>query len=241
MPHLACPHSAGQDDDRIAQRETLLQDIAQELGDTRHLTGCPALSPRVMQALRAVPREAFVPETMRPCSYVNMALPIGHAQTISQPFIVALMTELLALQPAHKVLEIGTGSGYQTAVLSHLVRQVDSVEIIEALARQAQNRLAQLNVHNVTVHTGDGHAGWPPQAPYDAIIVTAAAPRIPQALIDQLKPGGHLVIPVGSDAWRQSLQLVCKGQAGQWQVREVLPVVFVPLCSCAAAGPAAVQ
>ena len=224
------------DDDLHQQREALLLDIAQDVRVTRHLTGCPELSPAVLQALRDVPREVFVPEDLRHSSYLNTALPIGHAQTISQPFVVALMTELLALQPDDVVLEIGTGSGYQAAVLSRLVKQVESVEIIEALAHQAKERLAQLKVCNVTVHTGDGHAGWPPHAPYDAIIVTAAASRIPPALIEQLKPGGHLVIPVGVDHWRQGLLLVCKGQTGQLQERQVLPVVFVPLRSAEAVG-----
>ena len=209
--------------------EALVREIAEEVRDTQHLTGCKTLSPRVLQALREVPREAFVPEELRPCSYSNIPLPIGHAQTISQPYIVALMTELLALEPDDVVLEIGTGSGYQAAILSRLVKQVESVEFIDALARQAKERLAGLNFRNVTVHTGDGHAGWPEHAPYDAIIVTAAASQVPQALVDQLKPGGHLVIPVGADHWRQGLRLVSKNLAGQLHEREVLPVVFVPL------------
>lgn len=216
---------------RHQEREALLREITEEVRDTQHLTGCQTLSPSVLQALREVPRDAFVPEALRASSYLNMPLPIGHAQTISQPFIVALMTELLALQSDDVVLEIGTGSGYQAAVLSRLVKQVDSVELIDTLAVQAKERLERLNLRNVSVHIGDGHAGWPAHAPYDAIMVTAAASRIPPALIDQLKPGGHLVIPVGVDHGRQGLLLVCKNQAGQLQEREVLPVAFVPLRS----------
>lgn len=231
LPHHDPPELISPDSDRHQEREALLQEITQEIRATQHLTGCKALSPGVLQAMREVPRDAFVPEELRASSYLNTPLPIGHAQTISQPYIVALMTELLALQPDDVVLEIGTGSGYQAAVLSRLVKQVVSVERIDTLATQAKDRLARLNFRNVTVHTGDGHAGWPEHAPYDAIMVTAAASRIPPALIDQLKSGGHLVIPVGVDHWRQGLLLVCKNQAGQLQEREVLPVVFVPLRS----------
>lgn len=231
MSYPVLPQSASLGDDRHGEREALLQVIAKEVRDTRQLTGCDSLSSRVLQALREVPREAFLPDELRSSSYLNTALPIGHAQTISQPYIVALMTELLALQSTDVVLEIGTGSGYQAAVLSRLVKHVYTVEIIEALARQASERLPLLNFRNVTVRAGDGHLGWPEHAPYDAIMVTAAASWIPPALVDQLKPGGHLVIPVGADHWRQELLLVSKNQAGHLQERQVLPVVFVPLRS----------
>lgn len=211
------------------EHRALLRDIVEEVHRTRHLTGCAEISQRVLHALLEVPRDAFVPEGLRASSYINTALPIGHAQTISQPYVVALMTELLALQPTDLVLEIGTGSGYQAAVLSRLVKQVYSVEVIEVLARQAIERLARMNFRNVTVRVGNGHTGWLEHAPYDAIIVTAAASGTPPALIEQLKPGGRLVIPIGADHWRQELLLVNKNQAGQLQERQVLPVVFVPL------------
>lgn len=229
MQQLARSQPTSQGDHRQQQCEALLRDIDEQVSGTRHITGCSALSSWVAQALREVPREAFLPEEWRADSYLNTALPIGHAQTMSQPYIVALMTELLALKPADVVLEIGTGSGYQAAIVSRLVKQVYTVEIIEALARQASERLARLKFDNVNVRSGNGHAGWPEHAPYDAIMVTAAASRIPPALLDQLKPGGHLVIPVGADHWRQGLLLVCNHQPARHQDRQVHPVAYVPL------------
>jgi len=217
--------------DRPAALDAMLNHVVDDVSVTQHLTGRAALSPQVIRALQEVPRDAFVPTELRTSAYLNTPLPIGHAQTISQPYIVALMTDLLALQADDVVLEIGTGSGYQAAVLSRLVKQVYSVECIEELARQATQRLNRLKYHNVSVRTGDGNAGWPEHAPFDAVIVTAAAPRVPPALVHQLKPGGRLVIPVGMDHCNQELLLIHKNAHGQLTQRSVLPVVFVPLRS----------
>jgi protein-L-isoaspartate(D-aspartate) O-methyltransferase len=229
MQHFVHLPSASLTDARRQEREAMMRDLADELRDTAQLTGCAGLSSRVLQAMSGVPREAFLPADLQASSYLNMALPIGHGQTISQPYIVALMTELLGLSPTDVVLEIGTGSGYQAAILSRMSKQVYSVELIAALAHQATDRLARLNFRNVNVGTGDGHAGWLEHAPYDAILVAAAASRIPQALTDQLKPGGRLVIPVSTDHWRQDLILINKDPSGQLRQRLVLPVAFVPL------------
>jgi protein-L-isoaspartate(D-aspartate) O-methyltransferase len=186
------------------------------------------LSRPVIEALRRVPRHLFVPDDVRGDAYRDRPLPIGHEATISAPSIVALMTELLDVSPAHRVLEIGTGSGYQAAILSGLVSRVYSIEIVEPLASGAAARLAALGHANVTVRAGDGYGGWPEQAPFDRIIVTAAAPHIPQPLIDQLRPGGRMVIPVGSGEDEQ-LMLVTKDERGRVSRRAVLPVRFVPL------------
>lgn len=171
---------------------------------------------------------------MRWAAYQNTALPIGYRQTISQPYVVALMSDLIDPKPDDVVLEVGTGSGYQTAILSCLVRQVYSLEIVEELAAQADARLHQLGFHNVEVRVGNGHFGWPEHAPYDSIIVTAAASNVPAALIDQLKCGGVLVIPVGSRDGGQELKVIRKGETGGTEERSVLPVVFVPLTGCPA-------
>jgi protein-L-isoaspartate(D-aspartate) O-methyltransferase len=182
-----------------------------------------------MAAMAGVPRDEFVPPELRHRAYDNGALSIGEGQTISQPFIVALMTDLLEPRPNHVILEIGTGSGYQAAVLSGLVRQVISIEIIPHLAKLATARLQQLGYHNVRVLTGDGYRGLPEQAPFDGIIVTAAASHVPPALFDQLKPGGNLVIPVGLPNLNQELLVVSKDQNGTRHTRSVLGVIFVPL------------
>ncbi|WP_413785888.1 protein-L-isoaspartate(D-aspartate) O-methyltransferase [Aquabacterium sp.] len=193
------------------------------------MTGRASLSKRVVQALRQVRREAFVPDDLQDSAYLNMPLPIGHRQTISQPYIVALMTELLEPQADQVVLEVGTGSGYQAAVLAGLVKHVYSVEVLPALAEQAKERLRRLGYHNVSVREGDGSEGWPEHAPYDAIIVTAAGPQVPLALIEQLKPGGVLVMPVGPSHFGQILRVIRKGAESQLDERDVLPVAFVPL------------
>lgn len=159
---------------------------------------------RVLEAIASVPRELFVPPDERPLAYEDIALPLKRGQTVSQPYIVALMTEALEPRPTDTILEIGGGSGYQAAILSQLVDRVITVERIAELAEEAQQRLQSLGIDNVEVLVGDGTLGWPPEAPYDGILVTAAAPRIPQPLLDQLKPGRHLVIPVG-DEWLQRL------------------------------------
>lgn len=191
--------------------------------------GLPPLDPRVLEAMAAVPREEFVPPGEEMLAYANIPLPIGHGQTISQPFMVAVMTDLLRPQPTHIVLEVGTGSGYQAAVLARLVKHVYSIEIVEALALQARQRLARLGFGNVSVRCGDGHAGWPEQAPFDGIIVTAAAPTVPPALIDQLAPGGRLVMPIGDGLGWQDLVLLEKSAAGEVNSRKLFPVAFVPL------------
>lgn len=209
--------------------DALLHEIEAEVRDTQDMTGRASLSKRVVQALRQVRREAFVPDYLQDSAYLNMPLPIGHRQTISQPYIVALMTELLEPQADQVVLEVGTGSGYQAAVLAGLVKHVYSIEVVPALAAEAKERLQRLGFHNVSVREGDGSLGWSEHAPYDAIIVTAAGPQIPQALIEQLKPGGVLVMPVGGSYFGQSLRVIRKGADSELDERDVLPVTFVPL------------
>jgi len=184
---------------------------------------------RVLAALRAIPRHLFVPEDVRPFAYHDTPLPIGYGQTISQPYIVAYMTELLEVQPGMTVLEIGTGSGYQAAVLARLARRVYTVEIVPELARSAAALLRKLGAANVVCRTGDGYRGWPEHAPFDRIILTAAPPEVPRALLDQLKPGGRLVAPVGASAWDQELIAIEKDTHGRLKRRGVLPVRFVPM------------
>ena len=181
--------------------------------------------PRVLAAMRAEPRHLFVPESMRDVAYTDRPLPIGHGQTISQPFIVAYMTEALSVSPAHTVLEIGTGSGYQAAVLGRLARAVYTIEIVPELARQAATTLKELGYANVHVREGDGYAGWPAHAPFDRIMVTAAPEQIPQPLVDQLALGGRMVIPVGGA--NQWLMVVEKTPTGVIE-RRTIPVRFVP-------------
>ena len=213
----------------VTALERLLAEIETEMRLTADYTGLDGLSTRTLEALRRVPREAFVPEEERRLAYGNHPLPIGHAQTISQPYIVALMTELLSLTAAARVLEIGTGSGYQTAVLAELAAEVYSVEVIRELAESARERLAGMGYTNVQVRHADGHAGWPEAAPFDAIIVTAAADEIPPALVDQRKPGGRLGLPVGPPGHTQYLRLVRRDQDGSTDEQDLLPVAFVPM------------
>ena len=182
---------------------------------------------RVLTALGRVPRQEFVRPGDRAYAYDNEALPIGGGQTISQPYIVALMTELADLTPTERVLEIGTGSGYQSAVLSRLAGEVYSIEIVPELARESAGRLRDLGYGNVTVKEGDGYRGWPEHAPFDAILVTAAPDRIPQPLLDQLAPGGRMVIPVGS--FFQELKVLTKDSNGKISEKDILPVRFVPM------------
>lgn len=212
-----------------AAQARLLQDIQAEARETAAYTGIPAFSAPVMQALAAVPRHEFVPAEERLSAYLDVPLPIGHGQTISQPYIVALMTDLLQLAADHKVLEVGAGSGYQAAVLSRLAREVHTVEIVSALARACRDRLARLGYANVTVHDGDGAAGLEEEAPFDAVIVTAAARRVPPALATQLKPGGRMAIPLGEADGAQELVLLEKDAQGEIAARPILPVRFVPL------------
>ncbi|MES9971269.1 MAG: protein-L-isoaspartate(D-aspartate) O-methyltransferase [Candidatus Thiodiazotropha sp.] len=207
----------------------MVRDIQQEVAFTRRMIGRAALSESVMQAIRDVPREAFVPESERRFAYDNGPLPIGCGQTISQPYIVALMTDLLELDADAVVLEVGTGSGYQAAVLSRVAGQVYTVEIIDTLAMRAAETLAELGYDNVSCRCVDGFHGWSEHAPYDAIMVTAAALEIPPPLIEQLKPGGRLVIPVGRPFDYQQLILVEKSHSGEVSERVVLGVAFVPL------------
>lgn len=181
----------------------------------------------ILQVMRNTPRHLFVPPALSTMAYDDYPLPIGEEQTISQPYIVALMTDLLKLKGDEKILEIGTGSGYQAAVLSQLVDTVYTIEIVETLANNAKKRLANLNYKNVVVKYGDGYKGWPSAAPFDAIIVTAAPEKVPQTLIDQLKIGGHIVIPVGNK-W-QELQLITKINKNKIKKKTVIPVRFVPM------------
>ena len=182
---------------------------------------------RVLDAIRSVPRHAFVPQTQHPWAYSDTPLPIGLGQTISQPFVVAVMTELLDVRGHHRVLEIGTGSGYQAAILSGMVKEVFTIELEPELARSGAERLRLLGYSNVIVKQGDGYRGWPEQSPFDRVIVTAAPPEVPQSLIDQLKPGGRLVAPVGRG--EQWLQVIDKGHDGKIKRQSVLPVRFVPM------------
>lgn len=213
--------------------ERLLDEIRDEVGATDYLTGRSTLQQRVFDALRMVPRHFFVPEDLQDSAYANHPLPIGHGQTISQPYIVALMTDLIQPGPEDVILEVGTGSGYQAAILSRLVKQVYSLEIIETLAEQACRRLQRLGYDNVEVRLGNGRFGWPEHAPYDAIVVTAATPHVPPALIEQLKPGGTLVIPVGREHFGQELLTISKDAQGRTEERRILPVAFVPLTGSA--------
>ncbi len=183
----------------------------------------------VLRAMREVPRHLFVPEKYRALAYQDTPLPIELGQTISQPYIVGLMTELVEPAPHLRVLEIGTGSGYQAAVLARLVRQVYTIEILPELAKTARSRLEHLGFRNVIVREGDGYLGWPEQAPFDRIILTAAPPKIPRALLDQLKPGGKLVAPEGVSQWAQDLVVIEKAADGKLTRRVVAPVRFVPM------------
>jgi protein-L-isoaspartate(D-aspartate) O-methyltransferase len=194
------------------------------------------VDPRVLAALRQVPRHEFVPADERAHAYEDRPLPIGEGQTISQPYIVALMTQLAAVGPGSKVLEVGTGSGYQAAVLAACGATVYSIEIVDALAKRARLDLARLAIQNVEVRSGDGYRGWPEVAPFDAIVVTAAAPQVPPALLAQLRNGGRLVIPVG-ETWReQTLQVHTRTETG-FDVRDVVPVRFVPMTGAVRGKP----
>ncbi len=204
----------------------MLAEIEAMYADTQRETGLAAMSPSVRAAMGKVERHRLVPPEER-YAYQNRPLPIGCGQTISQPYIVALSTDLLQVDSNSVVLDVGTGSGYQAAVLAEIVRQVYSLDVIESLARSAAANLAALGYNNIEVKTGDGYAGWPEKAPFDAIVVAAAARRIPPALVEQLKPGGRMVIPVGD--WQQDLKLVTKRTDGSYDERDVLPVRFVPL------------
>ena len=216
-------------DQHALLREAMVQVIAEYVIDTSAYINKEAFDPKVMAAMGTVPRHEFVPPQQLRFAYENRPLPIGHGQTISQPYIVALMTDLLRPEQNHKVLEVGTGSGYQAAVLSELVDQVFTIEIIEPLGTQVTQRLRQLEYDNVTVRIGDGYYGWEEHGPFDSIVVTAAASHIPPPLVQQLKPGGRMVIPVGSRFMVQQLVMVEKDAGGNVTTHQILPVRFVPL------------
>ena len=210
-------------------RDRLIAEIEAEVRETSRYLGKDALAPAVVAALGKVPRHAFVPAEVEHLAYENAPLAIGYGQTISQPYIVAVMTDMLEPRPTDVVLEIGTGSGYQAAVLAELVKQVYSIEIVPELAASAAERLGRLGYRNVEVRQSHGALGWPEHGPYDGILVTAAAPEIPEALLAQLKPGRRLVAPVGEPGEHQELMVVEKGPRGEMRERVTLPVAFVPL------------
>jgi len=216
-------------DETAADRARLVDEVRAKVRATHRYLGKDALDERVLAALARIPREEFLPAGERECAYADTALGIGYQQTISAPYIVAVMTDLLGPQADDVVLEVGTGSGYQSAVLAGLVARVYTLETVQPLAEAAARRLKRLGVDNVEVRWGDGRLGWPEHAPYDGIIVTAAAPEVPAALMRQLKSGGHLVVPVGPIEGPQTLLLIAKDEDGRLSEFGVLPVAFVPL------------
>lgn len=216
------PPALRQNDPRLGERLEMVR---------KQIAGQGITDTTTLRAMRTVPRHEFVPERYRDQAYGDHPLPIGYGQTISQPYIVAYMTEIIQPRPGMKVLEVGTGSGYQAAILAEAGCEVYTIEIFRDLATSAQERLARLGYRSVKVRHGDGHFGWPEEAPFDAIVVTAAAGYIPPDLIAQLKPGGRMVIPVGSVYGVQNLILVQKDQDGNTRTRNLLPVRFVPLLS----------
>jgi protein-L-isoaspartate(D-aspartate) O-methyltransferase len=207
----------------------MVEEVDAMYAETRAETGLARMSPAVRAALGKVERHRLVPPAEVSRAYRNHPLPIGAGQTISQPYIVALSTDLLEVDAKSIVLDVGTGSGYQAAVLAEIAAQVFSVEIVESLGRQAAERLQALGYRSVEVRIGDGYKGWPEKAPFDAIVVTAAAPEVPKALLEQLKPGGRMVIPVGGDGATQYLKVLTRRADGGYDERRVLPVRFVPL------------
>jgi protein-L-isoaspartate(D-aspartate) O-methyltransferase len=209
--------------------DEMMRDIRVETNYACRMTGRCTLDAHVLEAIRRVPRQEYVGQSFRPHAYENSPLPIGQGQTISQPFIVALMTDLLELKSGDKVLEVGTGSGYQTAVLAELCGHLYTLEIIPELASQARNRLEEEGYGNIQYRIGDGYFGWPDEAPFDAIMVTAAVEEIPPPLVEQLAPGGRLVLPVGRRYFTQDLFLLHKDLTGEVHASNLLPVSFVPL------------
>lgn len=215
--------------DYATERKKMVAEIESDVVQTGSYLGKPRLEGTVLAALSKVPRHEFVPRDQQAYAYQNRPLAIGFGQTISQPYIVAVMTDLLQLNPSDRVLEIGTGSGYQAAILSELVSEVYTMEIIGALSAQADERFKRLGYANIKSRHGDGYYGWEAFAPYDAVIVTAAADHVPPPLIQQLKPGGRMVIPVGGKFTIQQLVIIEKSLQGQITTRQILPVQFVPL------------
>ncbi len=221
--------SAAADDKLTDARDRLIAEIREDARETVAYTGREQFSERVMAAMAKVPRHEFVSEEEKRYAYINRPLGIGQGQTISQPFIVAIMTDLLDLTPDDKVLEIGTGCGYQAAVLAEIAKEVFSIETLPVLATAARERLDWLGYKNVHVRTGDGYDGWPEEAPFDGIIVTSAPTKIPETLVKQLKPGGRLVIPVGGVYETQTLYRCVKESDGGLRKQRILPVAFVPM------------
>jgi protein-L-isoaspartate(D-aspartate) O-methyltransferase len=226
---LLGPASCNGSPDFAAEREGLVQEIERQVRETRNELGTDQLAPSVIDAIREVPRHAFVPTALRSEAYANHPLPIGNGQTISQPYIVAIMSHLLRVGRGDKVFELGTGSGYQAAVLAEMGVEVYSVEIVPELAAHADETLRRLGYEKVQVRAGDGYLGWPEAAPFDGIIVTAAVDRIPRPLLDQLAPNGRLVIPLGKAGWVQELVVMEKTLSGTMKRTNVLPVRFVPV------------
>ena len=212
-----------------SERQAMVQIIIETTRQTSDYTGIQELGADVLEAMLTVPRHEFVPDDMKAYSYRDQPLPIGTGQTISQPFIVALMTDLAELDKDSTVLEVGTGSGYQAAILAQLASRVYTIEIIEELGLKAKSVLEGLGYSNIFTRIGDGYHGWKEQGPFDAIIVTAAPESVPDALLEQLKPGGKLVIPVGKQSAVQTLQVWHKDKRGKLSRTDVLPVGFVPL------------
>ena len=211
------------------ERAAMIRDIEKDVRETSLYIDKEELDARVMKAIGTVPRHEFVPENQQSYAYENRPLSIGHGQTISQPYIVALMTDLIKLKSGDKVLEIGTGSGYQAAILAEIAGSVYTIEIIEPLGEAVKKRFQRLGYKNITSRIGDGYYGWEEHAPFDAIVVTATASHIPPPLIKQLKPGGHMVIPIGSRFLTQQLVLASKDNSGHMTTKQILPVRFVPL------------
>ncbi len=220
---------AQEESDFSRRRQAMVAEIEADVVATRFYLDKETLDKRVMAAMASVPRQEFVPESQQRYAYANRPLPIGHGQTISQPYIVALMTDLLEPRPDSRVLELGTGSGYQAAVLAERVEDVYTIEIVEPLGILARRRFKDLGLDAIRTRIGDGYYGWPEHGPYDAIIVTAAASHVPPPLIEQLVPGGRMVIPVGSPFLTQQLLLLEKDEDGILTTRQILPVRFVPL------------
>jgi protein-L-isoaspartate(D-aspartate) O-methyltransferase len=227
---FVCATMAGAMEDRYAaERARLVEEVTALAAYTGDESGRDKLDPRVLDALAKVPRHRFVPAEQEKYAYKNRPLSIGYGQTISQPYIVALMTDLLNVEPGSRILEIGTGSGYQAAILAEMGAEVYTIEIVEPLGKRAEATLAELGYTKAKVRVGDGYDGWEGFAPYDAIIVTAAASHVPPPLVKQLRPGGRMVIPVGAQFLTQHLQLVEKEADGSVVSRQILPVRFVPL------------
>jgi len=222
-------HGARCENDYAAQRQRMIDDIAAVARAAGAESGKPTIASGVIAAMAKVPRHNFVPADQERFAYDNRPLPIGYGQTISQPYIVALMTDLMRVEPNHTVLEIGTGSGYQAAILAELAKDVCTIEIVEPLATEAQRRLREQGYGRVRAKAGDGYYGWEDCGPFDSIIVTAAASHVPPLLIRQLKAGGRIVVPVGTAFLTQHLLLVEKKTDGSIVTRQILPVRFVPL------------